>query len=122
MTDENKRKMSKKLFVVFLSIFLFLATFLTVLAMLVGKGSFNLIGGYFLVGGTIIGIIGFFFLNKGSGHKWDGYSQSNNMKNDEYFKKTRIQEKPFEHVVWAVILAAISIAAIGYFLNEFLAR
>ena len=117
-----RKKISKKLFVVFLSIFLFLATFLTVLAILVGKGSFNLIGGYFLVGGTIIGIIGFFFLNKGSGHKWDGYSQSNNMKNDEYFKKTRIQEKPFEHIVWAVILAAISIAAIGYFLNEFLAR
>ena len=120
MPDNSKKKISEKPFLVFLFTFMGLAVCLTILAMFNETSLGLVVGTYFLFGGTIIGIIGFFFLNKGSGHKWDGYNQSNYMRNDEYFKRVRARERPYERIVWAVILAAILIAVVGYFLNEFL--
>ena len=120
MADNDKKKILKKPLFVFLFTFVGLAVLLTILAVLNGLDSLFIVGTYFLYGGIIVAIIGFVFLNKGS-NRGDGYTQSNYMKSDEYFKKIRAQEKPIERIVWAVILAAISIAAIGYFLNDFLA-
>ena len=120
MADNDKKKILKKPLFVFLVTFVGLAVLLTILAVLNGLDSLFIVGTYFLYGGIIVAIIGFVFLNKGS-NRGDGYTQSNYMKSDEHFKKIRAQEKPIERIVWAVILAAISIAAIGYFLNDFLA-
>ena len=120
MADNDKKKILKKPLFVFLVTFVGLAVLLTILAVLNRLDSLFIVGTYFLYGGIIVAIIGFVFLNKGS-NRGDGYTQSNYMKSDEHFKKIRSQEKPIERIVWAVILAAISIAAIGYFLNDFLA-
>ena len=120
MADNDKKKILKKPLFVFLVTFVGLAVLLTILAVLNRLDSLFIVGTYFLYGGIIVAIIGFVFLNKGS-NRGDGYTQSNYMKSDERFKKIRAQEKPIERIVWAVILAAISIAAIGYFLNDFLA-
>ena len=120
MADNDKKKILERPLLVFLFTFVGLAVLLTILAVLNGLDSLFIVGTYFLYGGIIVAIIGFVFLNKGS-NRGDGYTQSNYMKSDERFKKIRAQEKPIERIVWAVILAAISIAAIGYFLNDFLA-
>jgi hypothetical protein len=118
MTNGSKKKISERPLLLFLSTFMGLAVFLTILAMFDGKDILFAVGTYFLYGGIIVVIIGFAFLNKGS--RWDGYSQSEYIRNPEYFKQVRVQERPFERIVWAVILTGISIAAIGYFLNRLL--
>jgi hypothetical protein len=116
MTKEsNERIFERPLIVFFLTLF-GLALFLVILALFDGEGASNLIGTYFLFGGAIVTIIGFVFLNKGS-NRGDGYARSSYMNNQEYFKKVRAQEKPFERVMWAIILAALLLAVIGYFLN-----
>ena len=120
MADNDKKKILERPLLVFLFTFVGLAVLLTILAVLNGLDSLFIVGTYFLYGGIIVAIIGFVFLNKGS-NRGDGYTQSNYLKSDEHFKKIRAQEKPIERIVWAVILAAISIATIGYFLNDFLA-
>jgi len=119
MTNGSKKKISERPLLVFLFTFIGLVVVLTVLAMFDGKGILFSVGTYFLYAGIIVAIIGFAFLNKGSS-RWDGYAQSEYMKNPEYFKNIRAQERPFERIVWAVILAGISIAIIGYFLNRLL--
>ena len=121
MADNVKKKILERPLLVFLLTFVGLAVLLTILAVLNGLDSLFIVGTYFLYGGIIVAIIGFVLLNRGS-NRGDGYTQSNYMKSDEHFKKIRSQEKPIERIVCAVILAAITIAAIGYFLNEFLAR
>jgi hypothetical protein len=121
MADDSKKNLFKSPLFVFLFTFVSLAVLLTLLTLLNGLDSLFTICTYFLYGGMIVAIIGFAFLNKGSS-RWDGYTQSKYIKNDELFKKIRAEEKPFERIVLAVIFAAISIAAIGYFLNEFLVK
>lgn len=120
MADNCKKKLLERPWMVFLLVFLSLAIVLTLLAVIDEKGSPIVISTYFLYGGLIVGFIGFLFLNKGSGDKWDGYSQSSYMKNDEYFKKVRAEQKPLERVIWPVIFAAALLVAIGYLLSRFL--
>jgi len=120
MADGSKKKLFERPLLVFLFTFIGLAVFLMILAMFGGKGILFSAGTYFLYGGIIVVVIGFAFLNKGTS-RWDGYAQSDYMKNPEYFKKVRAQDRPIERIVWAIILAGISITVIGYFLNRFLA-
>ncbi|MGB8980525.1 MAG: hypothetical protein WCC12_01500 [Anaerolineales bacterium] len=121
MADNHKKKLLERPWMVFLLVFLSLAIVLTILAVIDGKGSPIVISTYFLYGGLIAGFTGFLFLNRGSGDKWDGYGQSEYMKNDGYFKKVRAEQKPLERIVWPVIFAAALLVAIGYFLSRFLA-
>jgi hypothetical protein len=79
------------------------------------EGLSNSIGTHYLFGGSIVTIIGFAFINKGS-NKRD--SSVRFIKNDNLFKKVRAEEKPFEKVVWSVIFAGVSIVAIGFLLNK----
>jgi len=118
MTETSKTKFFERSLIVFVLTFVSLAVVLAILAMIEGKGSPLVIGTYFLYGGIIVGIIGFLFLNKGGTLERDSDSQSLYRKNIDYFKKKRAEEKPLERIVWPVILAGISLAALGYFLNK----
>jgi hypothetical protein len=86
---------------------------LTMLAIFDANG-LSKIGFYFSYGGIFVALICFLSINLGS--KSSGY-----MKNGDYFKRVRAQEKPFEKLVWPIIFAGITVAAIGYFLVRFLA-
>lgn len=120
MTDEKKKRLSEKPFLIYLLAFSFLVVLLTSIAIFDRQGLILVVGTYFLYGGVIVATIGFGLLNKGT-NDGGGDAQSTYMKSDEHFKRGRKQEKPFERVVWAVILAAISIAALGYLLNQIMA-
>ncbi len=118
MTD-NDRKMSRKPLLVFLLTFVGLAILLTILALLDTHGLPMVIGTYFLYGGLLTVVFSFFLLNAGDS-RWSGYAQSNYMRNVDYFKKVRAQEKPLEKIIWSVISAALLIAFLGYVLNRLL--
>ncbi len=119
MGDENKKKILGRPFIVFLIAFLILVIILTLLALLSRVPLMDSIGTYYLFGGSIVAIIAFLFVNKGT-HKGSGFDQSKYISDDNYFKKARAQEKPFERIIWSIILAGVSIAIIGYFLNSIL--
>jgi hypothetical protein len=118
MTDENQNKTSRKPLLVFLLTFMSLAILSTILSMIDERDFSIVIGTYFLYGGMGVSTIGFLSINRGS-IRGSGFTESKYMKDDNYFKKIRAQEKPFEHVIFAIILAGISIAAIGYFLSRY---
>lgn len=96
MTDEEKKKIPERPLLVFLIAFLSQAVFLAVLAFFNREGLSNSIGTHYLFGGSIVAVIGFAFINKGS-NRWDGSARF--IKNDNLFKKIRAAEKPFEQVV-----------------------
>jgi hypothetical protein len=62
----------------------------------------------------VIAIIG--FLSLGQNNRISRSARSKFRTDDNYFKKIREKEKPFERISWAIIFAGISIASIGYFL------
>ena len=117
MINKDKKKISERPFLIFLIALLSEAVFLAVLAFFNGEGLSNSIGNYYLYGGSIVALIGFAFINKGS-NKWDRGARF--IKNDNLFKKVRAEEKPFEKIVWSVIFAGVLIASIGYLLNQIL--
>jgi hypothetical protein len=112
----SKPKLSQRPIVVFLSVFLILGILLAILAVLEGKGSLTSIGTFFLFGGGIVAILVFAVLTKGT-TRGSISPKSPYLKNPENFKKIQTEEKPLVRILWSVILAALSIALIGYLLN-----
>ena len=119
MKDENKKSILKNSVLVFLITVFALAIFLVIIAEFDERDLPSIIGTYFLYGGIISTIIAFALINRGSNSRWKGDSaQSKYISDHEYFKKTRAHEKPFERVVWAIIIGSLFISAIGYLINE----
>lgn len=117
MTEESKKKTSRRPLLVYLLTCTGLILFSTILFLL-DASSLSTIGTYFLYSGIIVAVIGFAFINQGGNSRGSGLAQSMYLKNTEYFSRVRKEEKPFEQLAWAVILAGISIAVMGYFLNN----
>jgi hypothetical protein len=72
------------------------------------------VGSALLYIGIAIFILGFLFM--GATNRGDGATRSLHMRSDAHFKEWRKQERPFELVTWAIILAAALIAGTGYVL------
>ncbi len=114
MKNEDKKKISGRPFLIFLITFLSLVAFLTIMAFF-AKEFPNSLGNHYLYGGSIVALIGFTFINKG-GNRGDRGGAARYIKNDKLFKTMRAEERPFERIIWSVIFAGLSIAAIGYLL------
>ena len=114
MTKDKKKKIWEIPSLIYLFTSVGLIFILTIIALFTPKG-LVILDTYFLYGGIITVLTGLFFLNRGS-----NLNQSRYMKNDDYFHKVRKQERPIEGVVWAVILAGVTIAIIGFLGHNFL--
>ena len=113
MAEENKKKISERPLIVFLLSVTGLAFLLTILALIDEQGFSTVIGSYFIYGGMFVATIGLLLL-KGSSERGTSLAKINYVKNSEYFKRAKKEEKPFIRIVWPVIFAALSVMAIGY--------
>lgn len=118
METKPKKKFIKSRLFILLSAYLSLAALITPLALMTHQGERPVIGDYFIVGGIVVSILCFLFMDKGRTRS-NARGSSSYVQNDQQFKSLRAQQKPVERVLIMILTASLTIAATGYLLNSF---